>query len=1520
MKIKLTVDIFLNEVLDAVEQRESRLLVWGLTDSRLSKEEMDQLIEPMLDDALEEDLTEFYTSLDVIKALKSRGLLFETDALPYLGFRSRMAETVRLLFRLRQLFPQHSAPDAWQQARTLVADFRFLRRRRRYPERNLKINEFFNVISSTISNPVLVAATRALLETRGEQFTLAKFQVDATQRILKNLETRRTAGTLVSAGTGSGKTLAFYIPAMSRISALIAHEEKAIYWVKVLAIYPRTELLRDQFSEIYSEARKMDDFLVSRNKPKIRIGALFGATPDNAWKLQKYGQSGWRTDSSGKGFICGFMGCPSGDCHGDLVWQTEDFQKKQEVLTCGSCGKRIDNSELAFTREGMQKYPPDILFTTTEMLNQRLSDSKTRHLFGLRPGVRKAPEMLLLDEVHSYTGSHGAQVGYLLRRWQSLVNAPVQFVGLSATLRDGARFFSKLTGVEEYLVAEIAPKPSEMIAEGAEYILALRGDPVSRASLLSTTIQTTMLISRMLDQAQTLKSNGLYGQKSFVFTDDIDVTNRLYFSMLDAEGRSDRGEPDMARHPNGGLAVLRRPLPSSSREQYGQNWNAPEFIGHKLEDRMRIGRTSSQDPGVADNMDIIIATASLEVGFNDPGVGVVIQHKVPRDSAQFLQRKGRAGRPRKMRPWTMVVLSDYGRDRIAYRNYEQLFDPELGVRHLPFSSRYIQRMQGVYALIDYIAMKLSQIKKDGSVWQELSVPKSNRDDGDRRKEEVNILASLLENEDALDDYKIYLRKALNITEREVLALLWEFPRPLLTTVIPTALRRLASDWRKGHEKKKDFKIINSPLPEFAPSTLFSDLSLPEVNIILPSVGEQDSQETSSMPIVQALKTFAPGRVSKRFTIKRSFLRHWVGLDVLDSDSQQINIEDFFNSYELGEWKLNQGAENETIKVYRPLEIKPTQPPRMVGDTSNAFLDWKTQIIPYNEGRTFEPSVDSVWHNLLLMNSFSHAEHSHVEVRRFTTGSKATIQFQNGDSQSIDNQFIKDEQSVALGFSLLVDALRFQVKSPKKLWSAMSPQTERALRTKRYYEDAWSGLSLVMVESPFARQWLASIYFSALSYDALSRHITLEEASSALVSGTASIAITDVLETLFQSQTISNEDSNDTENSDGQDRLRQDLDTLLRQKDVINELGRMSKCLWNSIDSEWETWLQQRFTATIAAAIYDAIQNFCPEIDGEGLVVDVQPFFEKQNDINYTDEIWISETSPGGSGSIESFLQSYSEEPRHFYSLLTAALRENEHELIDHQLGRFLESTVGEKRIESLVEVVSQYRQARKAEETEQSFSNIRRLLSKNKFVLFHDYLSALGNRILRAGSSFETDQFLYNAWQYWRSEEERLGVELDLRTIAYHLSQDNSIDRVVSSSGLQIPQENLFSWRYNTIYGLLWERGSEVRRSGLELYNPFVQLPDAERLLVVEHLITEGKKLSLDEDDWKKSALERLSRDGSVILACDLSEPALFVSSLRFFAINPIITDYLSVYARVESIRRIGNNLEAEMVLEEVIR
>ena len=325
---------------------------------------------------------------------------------------------------------------------------------------------------------------------------------------------------------------------------------------------------------------------------------------------------------------------------------------------------------------------------------------------------------MLLDEVHTYEGSTGAHVAHVLRRWRHARGRSVHFVGLSATLRDPAGFFSTLTGLHDNQIMAIEPRADDLVFEGQEYLLALRADPTSGASVLSTSIQAAMLFQRALDPLDHAVSEGAFGQRLFAFTDDLDVVNRLYFDLLDAEGLDSWGRP----RPRASLAALRLPEDDiPGRRAGGQSWEALQFLGHSLrapEAGSRSAARPRRTPGSIGRVDVV-ATASLEVGFDDDRVGAVLQHKSPRGAAAFLQRKGRAGRLRGMRPWTVVTLADGGRDRLAYQRYEDLFDPTLEARTLPVHSPTILRMQAVFALIDWLTHKVSA---PGSAWAVLRRP------------------------------------------------------------------------------------------------------------------------------------------------------------------------------------------------------------------------------------------------------------------------------------------------------------------------------------------------------------------------------------------------------------------------------------------------------------------------------------------------------------------------------------------------------------------------------------------------------------------------------------------------------------------------------------------------------------------------------------------------------------------------------------------------------------------------------
>jgi predicted RNA-binding Zn-ribbon protein involved in translation (DUF1610 family) len=1504
---------YLSRVLEVIEQQEARLLVWGVVDGFFESTELALLIDACIENELRLGNEEFLDAREVITQLHARRLIVPVDngALAS-GYRTRMAETARLMLRLRQLFPKHSRrPSGWQDAPTLVADFRFQRRRRQYPKRNIPPDEALGALSEVATRSALMAGLKAQLQSADGALTLAGFQVRATERILRAIEADRALATIVCAGTGSGKTLAFYLPALASIVRHRLERPNDRPWVKVVALYPRTELLKDQVREVLKRT-----LALRRGSPQhaIRIGALFRDTPASAeycdWKF------------AGNDRICPLLPCP--ECGGELRWKEADLRAEVERLRCRDCGFATDASFLPLTRRSLRHTPPDILFTTTEMLNQRMADASYQPLFGVGMHALRAPELVLLDEAHTYEGAHGAQVAYLMRRWQYLIEQPLRFVGLSATLREPESFFASLTGIRTSHVQAISPRPEEIESEGAEYLMALRGDPVSRAALLSTSIQTAMCLQRCLDPrpsgATTSISQGFFGQRTFVFTDDLDVTNRLYFDLLSAEGRNSAGDPDALRAPAGGLAVLRKSGSSLARYRGGQDWRACEEIGHSLDTRLVIERVSSQDRGVRANAEVVIATAALEVGFDDPLVGAVIQHKAPRGVSGFLQRRGRAGRPRGMRPWTIVVLSDYGRDRTAYQAYDQLFDPELPVRTLPLGNRYIRRMQAVFALMDFLATRLTGQARI-NVWQRLSGPSGPHVGKDQL---IKELQTVLETDRATERLSGYVSAALGIHQDETAALLWEFPRPLMSAVIPTALRRLTSNWRADGKEAHDVQVRNNPLPEFIPSTLFSRLNLAEVIIQLPRPSSAAMKEDPAMPLIAALREFAPGRVSRRFGIRHRTERYWIAPTILSPlpAAAALDIASFCTFSLVGEFQCWRGGPVETIPVFRPSALTPSAPPTTVADSSNARLQWHTQLVPRGIPQWLTSPADSVWTGIVKrLGFFTHAAQAPIEVRRFTTGSDAEIGLASNGRVQMRTDFEHAGNPAALGMAFPADAIVVELNK-LELHRSIDGDSEkaRALRTARFIDQAWRGESLALVPNPFAREWLSHIYLSALTQEAIQKACSLQRAASSVAQGTATVGLREVLSALFQSQIIE-ADHQQIELS-GEDRLRQELDALLLRADVIAELEHAATVLWEPMSDEWEPWLQGVYQSTLASAVLRAIADLCPTLDVEELVADIgrgpaclESPVPLRDDVL---EIWISEKGPGGSGHIEEFMRNYAEDPRRFFGMIRAALETSEFELIDHQLRRMLEVLIDSSTSSATQEAVKRFRSSRTHAQMSTASQALRHAMVREGFAAFHGFIVALGTRLLRPGSGRASDEFVAEAMRHWQSEEQRLGIEIDLRVMGYCLSQSDRIDEVAREAGVPSAQD-LRAWRMSAISSLLWARGSLMRHASLRLYNPFAAFPPIERLLVIESLRDQRLEIRVTEADWFEKAAALLAAGRLVTLTCAEDTPTALADALNALITNPIEAGYLRAYARLQGLRHRSRAIEADIELLEAL-
>ena len=85
-------------MLDSIEEREVRLLAWGIVDGNFSHEEISDLLNPLIDTAISAGLEDFFSVEKVLAELLQRKWITEVPRNGgATGYRSRMAETVRLL-------------------------------------------------------------------------------------------------------------------------------------------------------------------------------------------------------------------------------------------------------------------------------------------------------------------------------------------------------------------------------------------------------------------------------------------------------------------------------------------------------------------------------------------------------------------------------------------------------------------------------------------------------------------------------------------------------------------------------------------------------------------------------------------------------------------------------------------------------------------------------------------------------------------------------------------------------------------------------------------------------------------------------------------------------------------------------------------------------------------------------------------------------------------------------------------------------------------------------------------------------------------------------------------------------------------------------------------------------------------------------------------------------------------------------------------------------------------------------
>lgn len=259
---------------------------------------------------------------------------------------------------------------------------------------------------------------------------------------------------VVTTGTGSGKTECFLLPV---IADLITESKK---WgktrtraMRTMILYPLNALAEDQMIRLRKALNSHKDNKTGsldwldeyRDGHRFYFGRYTGATPVSGIKDKAQGklreekkllQSDWKA-----------------------ALEATKENNNAELLYYVPC-MEADSAEM-WDRFSMQENAPDIMITNYSMLNIMLMRNLEACIFSdTKKWLEENPSHifhLVIDELHTYRGTAGTEVAYLLRilldRLGLTPNSPqVQFLASSASLEENQQsidFLSEFFGMKK---------------------------------------------------------------------------------------------------------------------------------------------------------------------------------------------------------------------------------------------------------------------------------------------------------------------------------------------------------------------------------------------------------------------------------------------------------------------------------------------------------------------------------------------------------------------------------------------------------------------------------------------------------------------------------------------------------------------------------------------------------------------------------------------------------------------------------------------------------------------------------------------------------------------------------------------------------------------------------------------------------------------------------------------------------------------------------------------------------------
>lgn len=716
------------------------------------------------------------------------------------------------------------------------------------------------------------------------------------------------------------------------------------------------------------------------------------------------------------------------------------------------------------------------------------------------------------------------------------------------------------------------------------------------------------------------------------------------------------------------------------------------------------------------------------------------------------------------------------------------------------------------------------------------------------------------------DLAKHLQWALGVSADEVSAALWEEPRSLMLSVVPTALRRLEAEWRPLPGETDPGAINWTPLPEFMTDALFGSLNTPDVLFELPA---NFSSDEAAMPIAQALREAVPGRVSRRYGFVHASHSTWLPVP---TTGVGLPLEDVVaKGHSLGTWTTADGA---NYLVVRPLVLRLQRPPATVADTSNPQPVWRSAFeMPEGALHHMDVPKPSVWADLIDTCTFAlHVGGGPLKVRRMAIGSDGELSLTDGTSRPLHVRYEHAGQPAALGFELDVDAFvitgHLDADNADHLVGFASSAAWRTLAFRRL---VIKDPRLDDIANSFQRRWLSDVYLNAFINLGLGG-VERTRIPDALAGGDWANDLRGFLDLAYR--------SNQTGAQAGRDRTLNTLAALSsdpRIQSVVEEHGRL---LGTEAPSAVDL-LDKVFVDTLSGAVLTAAEESLPDAGEADLVVDAEFDAESR-----AFRIIVSETSIGSLGLLEALHRQYALDPRRFWDAVERACSPTDAEDVDESMTALLGAIVDP--VTPTAQAIAAFRLADSVAEMDAALQALRHAWTEFSGPPSHLLVSTLATRLLRPGGSPALDRVVADLITAWRDAEIRLGVEVDARALAYHAGRGNL--------GIDIRPLSI-----DSAFSMLWLRGPAARGQRLEHWQPYRSDVTVERLSV--EVLAEGRATEVDatEPDWVWKFVAAVEADGRVMLVAPYPRRGLLADAVREAIATPVDRNGLKVYVRASS-------------------